>query len=107
MLIILISVKKLKIEQYSKFYLYLAILGVTTLGNYLFWYRVLEMVIVGMPIIFIEFINHFYVKKRKLTPVLLLIVFALVGIRVQSTYYYLPNYRVLDTVPTYENRWGK
>lgn len=107
MLIILISVKKLKIEKYSKFYLYLAILGVTTLGNYLFWYRVLEMVIVGMPIIFIEFINHFYVKKRKLTPVLLLIVFALVGIRVQSTYYYLPNYRVLDTVPTYENRWGK
>lgn len=92
-------------DNYTKFYLVLAGLSLLCLGNYLLWYRLLEIIIIGSPILIIRLLASDVFRRFSAVILFILFVVGSAGIKVQSTYYSLDEFYWRDTMPFNNQGW--
>ena len=109
-LILFICWKIYKIDpenKYNLFYLYASILTISLFGHYLLWYRILEMTLIGSPLliaIFTHSIKSLIHRTSRCVYWLIIIICILVGVRVQSVYFRSDDFSLYDTIPLYNSR---
>lgn len=97
--------KKVPSNRYVSYFLVIAILTIPMLDSYFLWYRMLEFLIIASPIVFIELFRNIEARDDKTFIFVILLVFALVGIRVQSTYYVLDEFHLRQQPPMPHQGW--
>lgn len=92
-------------DRYIIFYLFLALVALMSIGNYVFWYRLLEVIIIGSPLMIIKLLE---LSKRQFwrnATLFLLLVTALVGLRVQIPYYTTEDFTIKTVMPKNNQGW--
>ncbi|MDO4773837.1 MAG: hypothetical protein Q4A37_01795 [Candidatus Saccharibacteria bacterium] len=96
--------KKVQTE-YVKLYIVLAGLSLLCLGNYLLWYRLLEIILIGSPVLIIGLMATDFFRRFSTVVLFVVLMIGAVGVRVQSTYYFLEEFYWRDTIPTHNQGW--